>query len=97
MICPPVFAAACVLALGLLAAPHLADAQDRLGAKSRSPEALRRIVGPALEVAPPLIAIAALGQARADGTLEPEAEARTLQRLLRKWALRRSGLTRYPD
>lgn len=38
--------------------------------------------------APPTLALAALGQARADGTLEPERESRLVSELLTYWALR---------
>jgi hypothetical protein len=38
--------------------------------------------------APPSLAFAAIGQARADGEITPEAESRTLSELLRFWALK---------
>jgi hypothetical protein len=38
--------------------------------------------------AAPTLALAALGQARADGTLEPERESRLVSELLTYWALR---------
>ncbi len=69
--------------------------QAHLGAARRRPERLRAIAARGLESASPSLAIAALGQARADGTLSPEAEARILGKLLRRWALRRSGLIRF--
>ena len=69
---------------------------QHLRASRRRPSQLRRLSGPALETASPLFAIAALGQARADGILEPEREARSLEELLRVWALKRSGLTHFP-
>jgi len=67
-----------------------------LKASSRSPERLRTSRLLELRAVSPLFAIAALGQGRADGVIEPEAEARTLNDLLRRWALQRSGLTRFP-
>jgi hypothetical protein len=72
-----------------------ASLPDHLGASQHGPQNLRSIFGPKLQWARPSLAIGALGQARADGTLAPEAEARVLDRLLRRWALRRSGLTRF--
>lgn len=68
---------------------------DHLQASSRSPAVLRRLLGAGLKRATPLRAVAALGQARADGDVPPETEARLLDQLLRLWALRRSGLTHF--
>jgi hypothetical protein len=83
-------------ALTSLRFPSLgATLQDHLGSAQRSPAALRGVLGARLQAAAPGLAIAALGQARADGTLAPEAEARLLDSLLRRWALRRSGVTRF--
>lgn len=46
----------------------------------RSPRLLRRLA--------PTVALAALGQARADGSVTPEAETEVLSELLKHWALR---------
>ena len=40
--------------------------------------------------APPTVAFAVLGQARASGRLSPEREGRILRRLIRSWAVRSS-------
>jgi len=40
--------------------------------------------------APPLRAFAAIGQARVDGAITPEAESKVLSGLLKHWALRRA-------
>jgi hypothetical protein len=37
---------------------------------------------------PPTLGLAAIGQARADGVLTPEAESEAIGRLLREWAVR---------
>jgi hypothetical protein len=42
---------------------------------------------------PPTLVLAALGQARADGRLAPEAEARLLEKLLTYWAVRAADRT----
>ncbi len=68
---------------------------EHLRASARSPSRLRALFV-SRAPASPLAALAALGQARADGTLAPEAEALRLDELLRIWALQRSGLGRYP-
>lgn len=68
---------------------------DHLQAASRGPAILRRQLGAGLKRLTPLRAIAALGQARADGRVPPETEAQLLDQLLRLWALRRSGLTHF--
>lgn len=76
-----------------LGGEHLAGAMD-LG--ERSPQKLRAIRGiwinqpDSLRTLTPCIAVAALGQARADGSLTPTAEARMLRRLLDQWALQRA-------
>ncbi|MFC3378908.1 hypothetical protein ACFOLJ_24075 [Rugamonas sp. CCM 8940] len=65
-----------------------------LGVAARQPERLSRLFGlwqraPArMYRAAPSLVFAVLGQARADGTLEPEPEAALLGRLLTHWALR---------
>jgi len=41
-----------------------------------------------MELAPPTVAFAVLGQARASGRLSPERESRLLLRLIRSWAVR---------
>jgi hypothetical protein len=69
---------------------------EHLRASERTPRRLRQAFASGARPDSPLMAIAALGQARADGALEPEHEAHRLDELLRFWALRRSGLTRYP-
>jgi hypothetical protein len=72
-----------------------ASLREHMGASARGPAELRRLFGADLKQASPLAAIATLGQARADGTLPAESEARMLDELLRRWALERSGLTRF--
>lgn len=83
------------LIVGLRLAPIDASLPDHLSASARGPAQLRRSFGAGLKNTSPLRAIAALGQARADGTVPPETEARLLDQLLRYWALRRSGLVRF--
>jgi hypothetical protein len=73
-----------------------ASLPEHMKSSARSPARLRGSVGSNLSAASPLFAIAALGQGRADGVIEPDAEAKTLNDLLRRWALQRSGLTRFP-
>lgn len=68
---------------------------EHLRAPARGPETLRATFGAPLKTARPLLAIATLGQARADGVLPAETETRMLDDLLRRWALERSGLTRF--
>jgi hypothetical protein len=81
--------------VGLRFAALDASLADHLGASARNPHRLRSLFGSGLDAATPLRAIAALGQARADGAISPEAEARTQDELLSRWALHRSGLTRF--
>jgi hypothetical protein len=75
-------------------APIDSELADHMMASARGPEQLRRLFGAGLKEATPLRALAALGQARADGVVPPETEARMLDQLLRRWALQRSGLVR---
>lgn len=63
---------------------------------SRSPEQLRaqfqrwRAARSGMLHAPPPLALAALGQAKADSSLSPEGESKLVLALLRSWALQRS-------
>lgn len=65
-----------------------------LASPDRSPAALRALLEAwrdspaAMEAAPPTLALAAVGQGRFDGRMEPEEESRTLTRLFTAWALR---------
>ena len=43
-----------------------------------------------MALAPPTVAFAVLGQARASGRLSPERESRLLRRLIASWAVRSS-------
>lgn len=66
--------------------------REVLAPPERSPAALRAHGGALLRQAsphalPPSLALAALGQARADGRLSPEQESRLLSWLLTEWAL----------
>jgi hypothetical protein len=45
----------------------------------------------------PTLALAVLGQARAEGRLGPESESRTLDWLFREWALRRARIETKPE
>jgi len=71
-----------------------ASLREALKTTTRQPAALAALYRnwrrkPALMLrAPPTLAFAALGQGRADGLLTPEAESKTVDRLLREWALR---------
>lgn len=75
-----------------------------LNHKDRTPEKLRllfhrwRTIPGAILQAPPPLALAVLGQAKADFLLSPEGESRAVLSLLRAWALQRSlsltGLSR---
>jgi len=69
---------------------------DALRVQERQPARLRALfqswqVSPgAMRATPPALAFAAIGQARADGTITPEHESALVGRLLRDWALRSS-------
>jgi hypothetical protein len=68
--------------------------QEALSVSQRSPARLRAYfkrwdADPRrVRDAPPSLALAVFGQARADGTLTPEAESRVVDELLTQWALR---------
>jgi hypothetical protein len=47
-----------------------------------------RLAPAEIQRAAPALAFAVIGQARADGTIEPEVEARLISHLLKHWALR---------
>jgi hypothetical protein len=82
-----------------LAGASLAEVMDL---PARNPAQLRALHRAAslrperLQAAPPTIAIAALGQARADGAVSAKSETATLGGLLDDWALRRA-LARQPE
>ena len=67
-----------------------------LASPSRSVATLRALAqrwrsdSRAMRHARPIVAFAVIGQARADGTMTPEAESQTLSELLTYWALRRT-------
>lgn len=70
---------------------------QHMGAVMRSPARLRALFSNGLDDTIPSLAIAALGQARADGAVSAEAEARAMDEMLRRWALQRIRVPTSPQ